>query len=321
MNSLGKKFPYSIVSCPSTRRCTVWLNSDYKEETHEFAVTFYCVSSGEKKISTLSRSKPFVEFDGLTPGEAYLLTVKHMSLPRQFIYKSHREKIIAGHAENSLRAIGVGSGRCGTTSLAAYLNGMMFSDGVKVDARHESAAYPMLYCIINKQGKFIPEIMNSFTHNIEIAPYFWLTPDVVKRAGKVVQIIRDGRLVVTSGMTRGWYTRNSLWDEIKPEYSGGQFEHCCHYWVNCCKVLKPLAHVTVRCRDMQNSSDTRLSLLRELDIKAQNKPFPKKNLSRKDQKVFEWQDEHHEIFHRICGHYMDEYYPGWQSNPSSNNCI
>lgn len=317
----GKSFPFFIPNSTVAGKCTVWLGEDYKRDIPDLVVCLQTAACEEKRKAVISSRNPFAEFYDLDPNEEYRIKVNYHCLTKRLLYAPHAASVSPVSPENKIRVIGIGSGRCGTTSLASYLDGMIFNDGSLVVARHETAAFPVMHCIIHQRNDLISELIHSFSHNVEIAPYYWLVPEVLERSSKVVVIIRDGRQVVHSGMLRGWYTRDSLWDEIKPEFQGSPFEKCCQYWVKCNEVLKPLADIVVRCRDMQESVETRRTLLRTLDMKIVDKPFPRKNHSRGDVSAFVWNAEHGEIFHRICGKLMDEYYPGWEKDDNMFVCF
>ncbi len=310
---MRKIFPIPMYIVQLDGKCVVWINKDFSvRQFRNISITMTNLTTGKKEKQIVSSKKPFAEYFGLKYGEQYQVQSCFNDIMCRFIYKPHNVNIQINQPAKYLRVFGVGSGRSGTTSLATYLDGMTFQDGTPLQARHESAAHPIMFGILHKRLDLVQEIVASFSHNVEVAPYYWLIPDVLKMAEKVLFIVRDGRAVVSSGMNRGWYARNTIWDKVKPPYQGTLFQKCCELWVNSCKTLMPISDVTIRLEDIRNSLESRKILLDKLQIIQDDRDFPKKNIGCPPAVQFVWTDKHYELFHKYCGKYMEHFYPGWQ---------
>jgi len=303
-----KKFPYTVDCLVGEEELSVLVDRGIHHRS--LVAVLRDMSSGREMVRNITRRQNRANFQGLIRGRRYRLQVKMGDMLRRCAFESYCSEIVFG-GQQVLRVQGVGSGRCGTQSMAFYLDGLTFRDGTPVRARHETAAMTILNHLLAGNRQAVVEITRSYLHNAEVAPYFWFVPESIT-ANRVVLIVRDGRRVVSSGMARGWFQRHSIRDQIKPDYPGSYFEKCCHLWAESCAVLKPLAHVTVRLEDLPRSEEARRSLLDALDIKWSDKPFPVKNVSRVPV-TLQWSREEKEIFEQICGRWMDEYYPDWRT--------
>ena len=311
-NMKRKSFPFNIEILLDINSIAV-VTDDYLGK-HELTVTLTNHNTLDKETQVLSASTKRVTFQDTIQNIPYKLELAFQDIIRKFVYKKYHQDLTF-RGQTPLRIQGVGSGRCGTQSLANYLDGMIFQDGELVCSKHETLANTILLHIIQKQPNKMLDIVRSLFHNVEIAPYFWFVPESII-GEKVILLIRDGRKVVTSGMVRGWYTRESIWDKIKPDYPGTIFEKCCHLWSQSCETLLPYAHVITRLEDLQNSHEARQSLLKQLNIIYTDKLFPKKNVSQINPALFKWTSKEHEIFEKICGKHMDFFYPGWEKTTS-----
>lgn len=265
-----------------------------------------------KARDVISDKKPFAEFNELQHREAYNLKVKFRNMYRRVRYKPYRKGVVF-NGQSTLRIQGVSAGRSGTTSLSRWLDGLMFESGDIIHARHETLAYRILQLISEKKLEKVKEIVKSFPHNVEIAPYFLFAPDSII-GDRVLFIVRDGRDVVASGMRRGWYTRNSIWDRVKPDFPGTPFEKSCRLWAKSCADFLYRADFICRMEDLSHSNDERQALLKKLNIVPTVKPFPHNNVSLSHFKKFEWSRSDYEIFEEHCGFYMDMLYPGWKQD-------
>lgn len=208
------------------------------------------------------------------------------------------------------RVVISGSGRCGTQTLSHYLDGLPYGNGHLAMARHETLHEYILPLLIKGDVASVKEILVGLRHEIESAPYYSLRPEAIQ-ADLVLHLIRDGRQVVQSGLNRGWYDNDSLWNRIKPVFSEDRFENCCHLWRFCNENMTRCAHETFRLEDLATSSSTRARLLSTVGLKPSDKPFPRSNQGAASSDFAQWSDRQKQTFSDICGPLMDRYYPGW----------
>jgi len=263
-----------------------------------------------KLCKTANDGKPFTEFHEIPTDLNYTLKIRYNSILRRIKYRTLKKDIYF-NGKNRLRIQVVSVGRSGTKSLTKWLDGLTFEDNEPVISRHETLAGIILKLIIEKKYDKVEDIVRSFPHNVETANYFWFAPQSII-GEKIVLLVRDGRQVVTSGMVRGWYTRDSLWDRIKSDFHGDPFEKSCQLWAKSCDVSIPIANVVLRIEDLIQSKDARFSLLKFLHIKPTDKSFPHLNISKKDPNSYEWTEKQNEIFEKYCGLHMDRLYPAWR---------
>ncbi|MBE0564538.1 MAG: hypothetical protein IH621_01155 [Krumholzibacteria bacterium] len=211
-----------------------------------------------------------------------------------------------------LRGLITGSGRCGTQSLALWLDGMTAADGVPVRARHETLAHHLLPLIEDGRADEVRQFVEGFSHGIECAPHFSLVPTAIA-ADAVIRIIRDGRRVVQSGRNRGWYANQSPWNRVKPVFPGDAFAQSCHFWVHTNRNLDGVATHTFRLEDLIAAPAARNALLAALDLPPSGRPLPAANAGHRSSQPSGWSAEEHETFAQICGGLMDEHYPGWRA--------
>ena len=211
----------------------------------------------------------------------------------------------------AFRVIISGSGRCGTTTLAEYLNGMQFLDGQVARAQHETLHEYILPWILKNNPRAIQRFMTGQEHNIESAPYFALIPQLIK-ADTVVHLVRDGRRVCQSGMNRQWYAADTDWNRIKPDFPGTTFVKICHFWRHTNEQLESINSYFVRLENLADDELTRRNLLRKIGLQDRGVPFPHSNKGANSSSYDAWTDEMKTTFTNICGSMMDRYYPGWQ---------
>jgi len=209
------------------------------------------------------------------------------------------------------RVIISGSGRCGTTTLAQYLNGMQFNNGMTAKAQHETLQEYILPWIVQGNSKAIKRLISGQSHNIESAPYLALVPEVIS-ADVVVHLVRDGRRVCQSGMIRQWYGDDTPWNRIKPDFPGSRFEKICHLWRHMNEQMESVNGILVRLEDLAESPRIRADLLKKLGLRNDGRPFPHSNKGTVPSLFDSWTPEMRSTFANICGPLMDRYYPGWQ---------
>lgn len=228
-------------------------------------------------------------------------------------------------AKKSLRAIISGSGRCGTLSLAEYLDGLSFYNNSKVVAKHETEREKFLELLDKKDYKRVDDLFLNFNHEIEVSPYISLTNIRILPKVLMFALIRDGRKIVASGMNMGWFLDRSFenkiyqWERFLPNFEGNRFSKCCQTWTWVYNHLTDLGSVIIRLEDISTSIEIRNSFLETLLIKPNSKKFPISNSTNKDivrKKGYdylpewsEWDLDHKEIFKYYCGKLMDRYYP------------
>ncbi|BBO72966.1 hypothetical protein DSCW_03830 [Desulfosarcina widdelii] len=302
-----KKFPIDIETLQGESGIEVYVLNKWKNAN--FVTTLKHLPSNTITAKVLNDG--YSLFKNVAKGEDYLIEVQFSDPLKRLKYKSKKTKIKYSGPKN-LRIIGTGSGRCGTSSFAKYLDGMRFANRKLVRARHESMSGLILEKIRDKATEEIKHYLLSFQHNVEISPYFSLIPEILDVGDKVVLIIRDGRKVVASGMARGWYSRASIWDQIKPDFEGTTFEKCCHLWRHTNENVINKADIVIKLEDLiSNNLDEKFYKI--LGLSMVQKEFPKTNKS-KNPPQYKWSKDEFSDFKRICGHLMDQYYSGWEND-------
>jgi hypothetical protein len=210
-----------------------------------------------------------------------------------------------------LRVLITGSGRCGTRTLAGFLDGGRFRDGQAVVARHEPLAEFALNALLDGNRDLIQRIQEGGGHNVEAAPYYALFPEVI-RAELVIHVIRDGRRVVQSGLDRGWYQADTIWNRIKPPFPGDVFARCCHFWRQTNETVAAIAHHGFRFEDLVGEPGMLATFQVNAGIEPTHRALPHLNRGRQQSSYFAWDAGRRETFTTICGPLMDRYYPGWR---------
>ncbi len=244
------------------------------------------------------------------------LSVRHPHLLRRLV-----KRPVALHARpkaRRLRGLITGSGRCGTQSVAHWLDGRTDLDGVVLRARHETLWPYLLPMIADGRVEEVRAFVDGFNHEIECAPHFSLMPGAIG-ADAVVRLIRDGRRVVQSGLNRGWYVKDSPWNRVKPVFPGDVFAQACRFWVHTNRNLDRIATHTFRLEDLTTSAATRDELLAALGVPPGGPLLPTSNAGRVSSQPGGWSPQEREKFEEICGGLMDEHYPGWRDSVTAKS--
>ncbi|MCP4747600.1 MAG: hypothetical protein GY874_15890 [Desulfobacteraceae bacterium] len=304
------QFPFNVELLFRENQFSVILDNMWPKANVKVELLDCATNHSRYKKATKIKSR--IEFDNIVQGNRYKLQAYFEDTLRRLKCKKY-VKYFTFNGQKKLRVIATGTGRCGTTSLARYLNNALFIDGEVAIARHETLYEIFLTHIINKETEKINDLVFSFPHNIEIAPYFSLYPESLI-ADRVVMMIRDGRKVVSSGIARGWFTRDTIWDKVKPQYSGSQFEKACKLWKNCNEQVIERADIIVRLEDITISLEEQKRLADAIGVCFdKNNTFPHENVSTNLVKL-KWHKHEHAIFEKHCGKIMDIYYPGWKND-------
>ena len=266
---------------------------------------------GQKKVCLFPDSQQTLRVDGLNDQSTYRIKLEGQTLlsrltRRSRVFPQTRLDVVP-------HILIIGSGRCGTTSIASYLDGLEFMNGKPVRTRHETLFEHMLPFIIKGNEKEVIAFFNGFWHDIESAPH--LTPFAGKlQAQKVLHIIRDGRRVIQSGLNRGWYQKDDIWERIKPDFDGTIFQKCCYFWEYMVSQAEQHATKIVRLEDIANSRQALDNLVHYLDIKPTTKNLPVSNTGKVSSDFKNWSTEERDQFEEICGRLMNKYYPGWKED-------
>jgi hypothetical protein len=266
--------------------------------------------TGEEKSFLFKVSERSIFIDALNENDLYAVTIKANSL-RHRLFHIPRSLLISP-LENPPSILIIGSGRSGTTSLARYLDGLEFKSGKKISSRHETLFEYILPAIASEREEEVICLYSGFRHNVESAPHFSSLAGKLP-AGKIVHIIRDGRRVVQSGLNRGWYQKDDMWEKIKPKFDGSLFEKCCKFWVYQIEQAEQHATKTVRLEDLVSSRASLADLLDYLEIKPSKRELPKANTGNVSSSFQQWTKEQRDTFIGICGEVMDIYYNSWRT--------
>ncbi len=250
-----------------------------------------------------------LEIDGLPPDRPCDVHVLHAQTLKRLV---DRPMILrATPRARPLRALISGSGRCGTVSISRYLDGLRFRDGAPCAARHESLWEHVLPRIIDGDDEAIGAYLHGFVHDIEAAPHFALAPERLA-ADVIVHLIRDGRRVVQSGLNKGWYVKDSLWNAVKPDLPGDVFEKCCRFWDLTNRNVAAKADLTVRLEDLISNPAALAALVETVGLEPTDRPFPIANTGARASTFDHWTSHEHQVFEATCGETMDRYYPRWR---------
>lgn len=263
------------------------------------------------------RTMPFpagfdsIDIEDLPPAAAVTLSVHHAQPLRRLL---QAPVVLSARPQPCrLRGLITGSGRCGTQSLAQWLDGMAGPDGPPVKARHETLARHLLPMIAAGRVEDVRMFVAGFAHDIECAPHFSLLPAAID-ADTVIRVVRDGRRVVQSGLNRGWYANQGPWNRVKPSFPGDIFDRCCRFWVHTNRNLDGVATRTFRLEDLTASAGTRGAFLAALGLPPSDRSLPAANAGRVSSRPDGWSAAQSATFARICGPLMDEHYPGWRED-------
>ncbi len=267
-------------------------------------------NNGNHRVFCFPATEKSLSIDGLDRSRVYKIKIKGGSLLSQFTNRSRSLQI--SKIDMSPRILIIGSGRCGTTSIAKYLDGLEFSNGKTVYSRHETLFEYVLQAVIKGDTQGVVNYFKGFWHDIESSPH--LTPFAGELpAEKVVHIVRDGRRVVQSGINRGWYQKDDIWEQIKPSFDGSVFEKACRFWAHMINQAEKYATRTIRLEDIASSEQSLFELLAFLDIKPTTKRLPIANTGKVSSSFQDWDKTQKKQFTDICGAAMDKYYPDWRS--------
>ena len=249
-----------------------------------------------------------LEIPDLRPGATYRIDIRRKkTLKRLFGPKQTKTLKLEPRL---LRILLTGSGRCGTKTAAHYLDGLVFEDGEAAMAMHEPLSEYVVPALIENRLQDLVPIQTGLGHNIESAPYYSLYPRAAK-ADRIIHIIRDGRRVVQSGLNRGWYQNDDIWNRLKPQFPGDAFRQSCHLWRQSVENSLEMASETFRLEDLTASADIRRDFVRSMGIRGTDKPFPHKNAGRSSSRTDDWDKARQVAFREIAGSLMDRFYPGW----------
>jgi len=253
-----------------------------------------------------------LDIGGLPEDRPCVVRIRHGNALKRLL--APKETLRATPAPRRLRALISGSGRCGTVSTSHYLDGLRYRDGTVCMARHETLWEYILPPLAAGDLEAVGAFMRGFTHHIEAAPHFALAPGLIE-ADTVVHLIRDGRRVVQSGLNKGWYSKDSLWNAIKPDFTGDAFEKSCRFWAHANRNMAGVAQLTVRLEDLAASPRALADLVSALDLEPTDRPFPLANTGKQASTFGHWTPQEHETFARTCGDLMDHFYPDWRQAP------
>jgi hypothetical protein len=260
----------------------------------------------------ISEDIPFVDYGPVKEDSEFEVVIRPKNIFKAALVKPLKIPVYYTKPRK-IRTLVVGTGRCGTKSLTSYLNSLKYSDGSVVKCQHETLAYPILKYLIEGDMETPKTLIKNLPHDIEVATgYAAYFPELVAKCNSVL-LVRDGRDVVSSGVARGWFARNSIWDKVKPDFKGTVFEKSCELWATVNERLVPNVDKIFRLEDISRFDEKRHSLLDSLQIEKTDAEFPKININKKSVLPHsKWSDFEHEAFERICGEIMDKLYPEWR---------
>lgn len=277
----------------------------------DMVVTLCPINGAESVVYDFPASTRHLQIIALASSGTYHVRLAAKAFSNRLLHPTHFYRIQP--LSKPPQVLVFGSGRCGTTSIAEYLDGLKFNDGCPVRARHETLFEFVLPSIIRGDYHAAQFIFTGFCHDIESAPHWCLIAEKLS-VEKIVHIIRDGRNVVQSGINRGWYQKDDIWERIKPPFQGSPFEKSCRFWNYMVQRAGAVAHKTFRLEDIAASLGAVRTLTDFLGILPTDKPFPKANKGKSSSSFDHWSTEHKRMFGAICGEMMDLYYPGWNNN-------
>lgn len=231
-----------------------------------------------------------------------------------------------------------GSGRCGTHTLTAFLDGQRRTCGTAVSAKHETDANEMIDDMLRGRFDLVRKRTAKFSHDIEVNPYLLFLPElpfsVKNPAGRILGLIRDGRKTVRSGMTNGWYWNPRVdclrWVRLMPQFSDcDRFSACCRFWSWTYSRLENWGVEIFRLEDLLRSRSSRFVLLSRLGLQDSDSSLPFHNRTEYRWNAAsestadvdwpspfpdfnDWSGRELRVFDRSCGNLMDKYYPNWR---------
>lgn len=239
----------------------------------------------------------------------------------------------------------IGSGRCGTHSVARFLSYQRRKDDRLVTAQHETDWCDIVEDLRSGHNDRVDDRLAGFVHDVEVSPFLLLMgrPPGCRwpKQSRLVGVIRDGRATVRSGMTHGWYwnprAHAHAWAELLPRFEGDRFEQCCKYWSWASHRLMIWNATIVSVEKLTSDETERVRLISALDLVATGADFPCENATTYVQPTGgqrqvappsdgdlawpdpfpapdEWGKKHREVFERHCGTLMDRFYPAWRGD-------
>ncbi|HKP76471.1 MAG TPA: hypothetical protein VJT67_13165 [Longimicrobiaceae bacterium] len=222
-------------------------------------------------------------------------------------------------------ALVTGSGRCGTNSVAAWLDGQALPGGRRVTAAHESAWPEIVAALLARREDVVEAALRGFAHDVEVSPYLALARRRPLPEVPLIGIVRDGRKSVRSGMTNGWYYNSKpnpgSWVRLQPRFPGDRFDRCCRFWAWTYRRLERWGATIFRLEELVADPAARGRLLDLLGLAPSDIPFPVRNQTEPDAEVdgpahfppyARWTAGQRDAFARHCGRLMDRWYPGWR---------
>jgi len=222
-------------------------------------------------------------------------------------------------------ALVTGSGRCGTHSVAAFLDGQALPGGRRITACHESEWPEIVAALLARRDDRVEAALLRFDHDVEVSPYLALARRRPLPQVPLIGIVRDGRKSVRSGMTNGWYynaePNPDSWVHLQPRFPGDRFDRCCRFWAWTYRRLERWGAEIFRLEDLVANGAARARLLAALGLAPGPAPFPLRNQTEPHAEVdgpshfppyARWKRAQQDAFARHCGRMMDRYYPGWR---------
>jgi hypothetical protein len=286
----------------------IWVFKEHREWRRSLSVCLRSVDGRLEQVLDFPPDQDVLEIHDAGPGATCDLLVRHRSPLRRLTGGSHHD--LAELRDKPLRVLITGSGRSGTQTVASFLDGATFEDGTPVSARHEPLSEFLVPALTDGRTDLVRAIQLGLDHNVESAPYYSLYPDAAM-ADRIVHVVRDGRRVVQSGLNRGWYQNDSIWNRLKPDLPGDTFTRCCHLWRISTENAMRLAGRTFRLEDLAADADARTDFCLHIGVVPDGRDLPHANRGARGSGIADWSDARRETFTGIAGPLMDWFYPGW----------
>lgn len=233
-----------------------------------------------------------------------------------------------------MKAIVTGTGRSGTTSVVGLLATVRDArSGQRPKVRHESCAAEIVELLRQHRAEEAEAIVRSFQHDIEVSPYLALMPARPAPGIPLVALVRDGRDVVRSGLSLGWFIPRPPvppWEDLLPSFDGDRFRRACRYWTWANRRLRDWGATTVRLEDLRSAAAARAHLIEAVGLHPEVgvvADLPHRNEATIEKAKLAavhgdsighwttWTPDQRSIFEEICGEEMDRYDPRWSWSP------